>query len=569
MASIDVASEPVPLVDTPCEFEGRLRYANGLWCIESTPDVTMRIKRVFPRLEQAKSTRLILKATDEVAADLEWILSRWPLDMDLEDASFLAARAQAYRDKQHHLRLIRESRSEPREYSLALPLRDYQRMATDLYLAQGFLLNADVVGLGKTATAIASFTDKRTLPALVVVKAHLPGQWVDEIRKFLPDASVHVVKTMKEYDLPPADVYVISYNKLAKWWGVFARLVKSVVYDEMQELRLPTSNKYDAARLLNSEVPFKLGLSATPVCNYGGEIWNVLSLLSADALGSHSEFIREWCIYGPGGKAVVQNPDALGNHLRRHSLMIRRTRKEAGRLLPPVVRYVQDVNFDRDVFARSTGAADELARIILSGTFLERGQAARQFDLELRQATGVAKAPFVAELIRMLVDSGEKVLVSGWHRSVYAIWMERLRDLRPCLYTGTESPTQKDEARRRFIEGETDVMLMSLRSGAGLNGLQDVCSCCVLGELDWSPAVHEQFIGRLARDGQKESVQVFIPVAPVGSDPTMASVLGLKQAQAEGIVDLGINETPDFVETDMKRISQLAQDYLEARKIRA
>lgn len=546
---------------------GTLSYELGKWTVKTTPDVTMRLKRIFPRMKQEVATELTVKHTGEIANDLEWILVRFPLEISAADHERLTCSAVAHREKLERLDQIMNSVPDGNEFNITYPLREYQAQAAKLYLAQGNLLIADEVGLGKTVCAIASLTDKRTMPMLVVVKTHLQKQWEAEIKRFVPGAWVHIIKQVKEYRLPIADVYVITYSKLSAWWGILAQIVKSVVYDEMQELRIPTSAKYIAARLLGQLIPFKLGLSATPVCNYGGEMWNIINLLAPDALGTQEEFNREWCSSRGDGKWWVNEPESLGHFLRDQKLMLRRTRVQVGRVLPPIVRYVQDVEFDRDVYEQGLSAADALARTILTGSFVDRGAAARQFDLELRQATGLAKATFVAELVRMLVDSGEKVLLGGWHRAVYEVWRDRLSDLMPAFFTGSESETQKERSRMDFIQGRTDVLIMSLRSGAGLNGLQDVCSVCVLGEYDWTPAVHEQFIGRLARDGQKASVQVFMPVAPIGSDPTMAAVLGLKQAQAIAIVDLGDTQRTEFTETDPTRLRQLAIDYLKSRKI--
>lgn len=543
---------------------GKLNYLKAPvseWMFDVKPQLSMRLKRIFPRMKQTKGTTLRVKHTLEVANDIEWVLKRWPIEVGPLSLAMLKSAAQSYRDNLELLDSVMAAPPAPESFKLAVPLRAYQAQATALYLAKGNLLDADVVGLGKTATAIASFTDPRVMPAAVVVKAHLPKQWHDEIAKFLPAARVHTIKSTANYDLPPADVYVISYSKLSSWWGVLAEKCKSVVFDEIQELRIVGSKKYRAAQKLTECVPFKIGLSATPIHNYGAEAWSIFNLLAPESLGSFDEFSREWCGFG----GVVTDPEALGEYLRVENLMIRRTRKEIGRELPPITRYVQEADVDQEAYQKGLTSADELARILLSGSFLERGQAARQFDMELRQATGIAKASFVAELVRMLVDSGEQVLLGGWHRAVYEIWRERLKDLNPVFFTGTESPAQKEEARQVFISGRSKVLIMSLRSGAGTNGLQDVCSCAVLGELDWTPAVHEQFIGRLARDGQTESVQVFIPVAPVGCDPTMASILGLKQAQATGIVDLGAEIAADFVETDPQRLKQLAVDYLKSR----
>lgn len=545
---------------------GTLSFRPPSWVIECTPDAAMRIKRIFPRMVQSGGRTLTIKHTPEVAFELEWALQRFPLDLASADSERLASQAIAYRSKLARLDQIETTPMLPESFAMTKPPRDYQAIAAALYLEQNFLLLADVVGLGKTITAIASLNG-RTLPAVIVVKAHLPKQWRDELAAFTPLLRVHIVKTAAPYPLPDADVFIISYHKLSSWWGPLAERCRSVVYDEIQELRLRESKKYEAAQALSSELPYRLGLSATPIYNYGGEIWAIFNLLSQDALGSEGEFFREWCTTNHRGKWIVCDPEALGTHLYRNKFMLRRTRREVGRLLPPIVRYVQDAEFDRAVYEQGSSAADELARIILTGTFVERGMAARQFDLKLRQATGLAKAPYVAELVRMLIDSGEKVLLGGWHRAVYDVWRDRLADLKPAFFTGHESAAQKEAARNAFISGQTDLLIMSLRSGAGTNGLQNVCSVVVLGELDWSPKVHEQLIGRLARDGQKESVQVFIPVAPVGCDPTMASVLGLKEAQSTGIIDLGTDCDLDLVETDPQRLKKLAIDYLESRKI--
>ncbi|MGZ3477548.1 MAG: C-terminal helicase domain-containing protein, partial [Polyangiales bacterium] len=185
----------------------------------------------------------------------------------------------------------------------------------------------------------------------------------------------------------------------------------------------------------------------------------------------------------------------------------------------------------------------------------------------LRQATGVAKAAFVADFVRLLVESGEKVVLFGWHREVYSLWMDRLRDLSPSLYTGTESPTQKDDARKRFLAGETPILIMSLRSGAGLDGLQEVCRTCVFGELDWSPGVHEQCVGRVYRDGQREPVVSYFLISEHGSDPAIADVLQIKRAQVDGMRDpMGaLVEAVEPLDGGEERVRRLATDYLRQR----
>jgi hypothetical protein len=112
------------------------------------------------------------------------------------------------------------------------------------------------------------------------------------------------------------------------------------------------------------------------------------------------------------------------------------------------------------------------------------------------------------------------------------------------------------------------VLIMSLRSGAGLDGLQEVCHVGVFGELDWSPGMHDQCIGRLNRDGMdhSEPVVAYFLTCDFGSDPTVMEALGVKRGQAEPIRDpeasLFEQTTPDAAQ----RVRKLAEQVLSRRR---
>jgi hypothetical protein len=185
-------------------------------------------------------------------------------------------------------------------------------------------------------------------------------------------------------------------------------------------------------------------------------------------VGTREEFCREWCD-GSGEDASLREPDAFGTYLRSNFIMLRRTRAEVGRELPPVQSVVETIGYDESVMDEIDAEATELANKVIKGVFLEAGQAARELDLKLRHATGIAKAPHVADFVRLLVkEEGEQVLLCGWHREVYDVWenqLSKFNDIKCCYYTGTESTAQKNESKRQFMAKECQVMFMSLRSG--------------------------------------------------------------------------------------------------------
>lgn len=556
---------------------GFLRRHGSQWEIDALPHVHMRAKRLFGRLATAGRGTLRLSATPEIAADLAWFLARYPMTITPADQADLEAGAAAHRETVQRLEDLVNPNYAPPTFQLAKPARSYQARQAAVLLAHGGLLSGDDVGLGKTVTAICAMTDPRALPAIVVCPTHLPRQWAVMIQEFAPDLFVHVVKKGQPYPLPvrgalvdgrprTPDVLVLNYHKLAGWVKVLSAYGQYVVFDEVQELRHAGSARYAAAANLCAAVPYRLGLSATPIHNYGSEIFNILNVLKPGALGEPQEFFTEWATRPDArGRAKLRDPHAFGAWAREQFLIMRHRRAEVGRELPAVLRVTQVVETDRRALDGIRSSAAALARMVLATEALERGakwQASEQLSTLLRQATGIAKAPYVADFVRLLVESGERVVLCGWHREVYGIWQDRLADLKPRLYTGTETAAEKDAAAQAFIAGDTPVLMLSLRSGAGLNGLQAASSCIVFGELDWSPAVHEQCIGRLARDGQTSPVAAYFLMAEDGADPAIAEILGLKREQLEGIRNPG-QEFLEQVDTTGQHVQRLAAAYLK------
>ena len=201
-------------------------------------------------------------------------------------------------------------------------------------------------------------------------------------------------------------------------------------------------------------ISYRIGVSATPIYGCGGEIFFILNILCPGMLGTFDEFTREWCTPLGNGKFKINDPIALGVYLREAGMMLRRTAIEVGRELPPITVVPHHIDADPKVLMQMQGRAIELAKLILSRNEEQfRGQkrnARGEFDMKTRQATGI-KAPFVAEFVKFLhEESQQKIVLHGWHREVYDIWLEKLKDLKPMLYTGTESPAQKEAAKKAF-----------------------------------------------------------------------------------------------------------------------
>lgn len=541
---------------------GKLRFVDGAWWVgQLEPHVAIRFKANFPKVPKGSNGPFRLDGEPVTAADLAWFVSRYPLDATPEDAARLVEGRAGFEAIQAEAGRILAPDYQPPAFAGLKPgqvVRIHQARAAEMVARFGGLLVGDDVGEGKTYTGGACCLLPGALPAAVVCPPHLRIQWSDKLREFTT-LKVHVVKGTKPYSLPPADVYIWSYSNLAGWVDFLPVLgIRLAIFDEAHSLRHGEGEgnqsiaKGAAAMRLAETCTMRLATTATPIFNYGDEIWNVMQFIRPDVLGDYWDFKREWC----SGREV-RDPEALGSFLREQHAMIR---KRGSAPAPNVL--VVEVDHDVQRLKSVEELATHLAWKVRHGAFEESGQAARQLDLMLRMETGIAKAPAVAKFVR-LIAAERPVILFGWHRAVYDIWLRDLADFHPVLYTGSETPRRKEDAKKAFLAGLSRVFIMSLRSGEGVDGLQAVCSDAVIGELDWSPATHTQNFGRINREGQPcwpSPVNGYILVANDGSDPAMQDMLGLKASQAQGIVDPGLG--PQRVVRDITPFEALVERYI-------
>jgi hypothetical protein len=548
-----------------------LRNERPIWSIDATPHVKITIKRVLPRVRATAQGKLRITDTLDVARDLAWVHSRYPLDMDDRTACALAERVDRYVERESFVNGILSGHpGTALAVTPARPPRDYQTKFVNLARQMKRLVLGDAWGLGKTCSGLLVLSEPDTLPALMVTLTHLPEQWIDELEMTWPGMLGHILTSTSPYDLRERcggripDVIVTNYHKLAGWSHALAGQIRAVVFDEVQELRTGTgSAKGAAAANLAAEANYAIGLTPGMIYNYGDEAWNIYNILDPGFLGTREEFGREWCSTGN----IITDPEAFGTYLRRSGRFLRRTRADVGREIPEPIQVRQEVDTDPQKLHELAGDTLQIAKLILSAdsSSTQRWQARGDLDWRLRQATGIAKAPYVAAFVRMLLESEDRVLMFGWHRHCYDIWAELLADFNPVLYTGSESPKQKRASEKAFCGGPARVMMMSLRSGAGLDGLQRYCSVGVFGELDWSPEVHNNCIGRLARDGGKSdsAVVAYFMVSGEGADPVMEDVLGLKRAQSEPIRDPGAPRLKPAPQVGIDHLRLLAQSVVD------
>jgi SNF2 family DNA or RNA helicase len=187
----------------------------------------------------------------------------------------------------------------------------------------------------------------------------------------------------------------------------------------------------------------------------------------------------------------------------------------------------------------------------------------------MRQVTGIAKAKAVAEYVKIIVEQGEKVVLVGFHRAVYDIWMKEFKSIGYAMYTGSESPVDKKRSVERFMNNEDcPIFILSLEAAEGLDGLQKVASIVLIAELPWSKQKVLQSIGRLDREGQTESsVDAIYLLTNYGSDPAILDIIGLKDSDSSALIDGPSSMELQPIENNNERIQAMAMHFLESRGI--
>ena len=546
---------------------GTLSYnkRRNCWVVKGDPGVTELCKRLFPGTDTSRRGEARFTAHRRIIGDLNWLMLRYPLTVrqgDMARWEEALAQAREYVVRREKARRMPQ-RVTPSPTTFLGRLTPFQEEGLAFLLRADRGLLADEMGLGKTVQALAMLSETGAYPALVVAPPHLMHNWQNEIARFVtrPDGSplrVHVIHGLKPYPLPETDVYLMHYLLLRGWKEALPEAaIPTVIFDEVQELRHSGTEKYSAASLLAEAARKVVGLSGTPIYNRGAEIWNVVNILDYHFLGDYESFTREWC-YGYGNQ-IVAKPELLGQKLRDEGMMLRRTKQEVLKELPPKRRLVMEIDSDDGVYKKLMQPVWEALHQLKSSPEASPSQRAlweMAVETGERQATGIAKAPYAAQFVRALLEAGERVLLFAHHHEVMDIYRRELKAFSPGFITGRETPAMKERSVERFMTGKTDLCCISLRAAAGLN-LQRA-SCVVFGELDWSPAVHSQAEDRAHRMGQTDSILCYYLVSREGSDQDMQDALGLKVSQFVALM----GDTPQS-QADVLGGAQEARQYVE------
>ena len=524
------------------------------WKVTGSRAVSMVSKLIPESWYGEGPNEAIVPDSSENVKHLKWILERYPLDI-LSKSVWQRKSSIPKHPKTILPKTEKLERVNPGEQFRG-KLLNFQKEGLDFLLkSSGNALLADEMGLGKTVQTLAYLaSEKQAFPALVVAPLVTLNNWQREIGKFMKRKSRNgrlvenevptstIIRRGKAEELGKFDFYIINYDLLFKRLNDLSQLdIRTIVCDEVQNLRSKTTKKYDAVKKLAAlpSIKYRIGLSGTPIYNRGSEIWPIVDILRPGLLGNFNEFCEYFCYVNEKGKAIVlkSKRESLRNQLQKH-VMLRRRKTDVLKELKDKVRYKEVIDADTNYYF------NELDRIWkkleeeqkdAESAFDKSSSYQRAIQSE-RQAAGIAKLPHVINFVTNIMEIEESVVVFCHHRSIHKLLHQNLSDFSPVSIIGGQSDKVRQEQIDKFQNGESKLMIAGLRAGnVGINLHR--AKYVIFAELDWSPAIHRQAEDRLHRIGQKNTVFAYYLIGNGTLDNHVANVLVDKSYEIDSIMD--------------------------------
>jgi SNF2 family DNA or RNA helicase len=542
------------------------------WKVTGSRAVTM-VSRLIPQSWYGEGPdEAIIPDNFQNVQQIQWIIDRYPMEI-------LSKSAWRRKILKHTSKKIKPKKIE--KLNKASPgkqfkgkLLNFQKEGLDFLLkSSGNALLADEMGLGKTVQTLAYIsTEKQSSPTLVIAPLVTLRNWQREIGKFMKKKSRN--GRLLEYEVPPStlirkgksqdigkfDFYIINYELLEKRLADLSKLnIKTIVCDEVQNLRSKSTKKYAAVKKLTAlkSVKYRIGLSGTPIYNRGSEIWPIVDILRPGLLGSFKEFCEYFCYVNDKGRAIVleNKRESLREELCRH-VMLRRKKSDVLKELKDKVRYKEFIDSDSTYYNK---ALDKIWKKLEeeqkdAETAFDKSASYQRAIQSERQAAGVAKLPHVINFVKNIMEIDESVVVFCHHRAIHDLLHNSLSEFNPSSIIGGQSDNTRQLQIDMFQEGKTKLMIAGLRAGnLGINLTR--AKYVIFAELDWSPAIHRQAEDRLHRIGQKNTVFAYYLIGNGTLDDHVAKILVDKSFEIDTVMD----KTPESFENKEKAELILAQ----------
>lgn len=442
---------------------------------------------------------------------------------------------------------------------------DYQQFGikfmVDKLLNQGFVINADGVGCGKTLQAILTMKymaeNQDISRILVVCKKSIKKQWIKEIQKFTDMNNYFHIQTVEgdkkkrekayqTFDQYLNGILVINYHLAMNDVEQLKQLgFEMIVVDEAHCVKARTGKLNGALKALGELAQYIVFLTGTPVMSRPDDIFGIVQIADTKYFGKWTPFKKKHIFEERKGRFVRTIGYKALDELRAkvQDILIRRTEHEVSIEMPEMVFRRLDCELDMvqqvisekirekrimmmsdlDALEKLTnptpeqrGKAEMLDGMLKGLIAAEQANAndPRLFTISASKAmkkdfgglvppsyTGSHKTQALCDLVDEIIEADEKVIIFTKFETATRLIKETLESAlnQPVLlYTGKVSDEERELVLDRFNEDDNYKILVGTDAmSEGLN-LQVARHLIHYDQAD-TPAIKTQRNGRVRR----------------------------------------------------------------------
>jgi SNF2 family DNA or RNA helicase len=396
-------------------------------------------------------------------------------------------------------------------------LRQYQTFGGKFALTQGRVIIGDEMGLGKTLQAISAIAHRNLTGAtrfLVVCPASVVTNWMREVdsRSDLPIIKIHGEdhKTSLQRWIESSGIGITTYDTLKSFELTEQQIsglnVDTVIVDEAHYIKNIATGRTRTIQKWLDRSPNVIFLTGTPLENRVEEFVALAKLLDSK-MGN--ELSRVALAAGPESFRKAVAP-----------IYLRRNTEEVLKELPELIEVIEYCTWE---------GVDKQKYIdaVAAGNFMAMRRAAFSPQPDMRPS----KLERLVELVEESIDSGQKVIVFSYFRSVIEQVMQALGERAVGPITGSVSSSQRQNIVDQFQSSPTPLALVGQIQAAGTGLNIQAASVVILCEPQIKPSLEVQAIARAHRMGQVRKVQVHRLILPESVDEQMLAMLARKQSE--------------------------------------
>lgn len=452
------------------------------------------------------------------------------------------------------------------------PLRPYQRQDVS------YLTNLDYAGIfneprtGKTPTLLELIRVKGTDKNLIVAPASLLLTWAMQVRKWLPEASVHVIEGTKKsgviigaFKASRAQcILIVSKNSLGYIPELLNINFDLAAIDEAHYLRNYGSVQSKAAFKVKAKQRFVL--TGTPTVKMPSDIFGILKFLNPKAFPSYWNFCERYFVINANAFSGFKETGPIKPEREPEmkqligTLSVSRKRKDVMSWLPEKeykTVYTKmgktQEKYYRDMEKTFVAMAESYEHELDAQNVMVQTMRLRQLAIDPRLGGFKEKGCKTETLLQLLKDQEEQkpVIIMSMFTSYLKLLKEDLEkgNYRVGMIQGEMTAKQKQEAADAFQRGEVDVLLCNIIS-AGTGWTLDRGDTVIFMDSAWNPSDNEQAEDRVTPTTQANlHGHNVIHISTIGSvDEKMFYMLQMKKS----LTDILNNGPREFIKEMMR-----------------